>query len=46
MKRALVKSEKGLCGSVRMDGKNPKTVWWNDEVKAVAERKRLHGRSC
>ena len=28
-----------MCGSVKAEGKNPKSVWWNDEVKAAVRRK-------
>ena len=36
---AMVKSAREVCGSVRVGGKNPKCVWWNDEVKAAVRRK-------
>ena len=39
VKYVLVESARELCGSVRVGGKNPKCVWWNDEVKAVVRRK-------
>ena len=29
----MVESAKEVCYSVRVEGKNPKSVWWNDEVK-------------
>ena len=35
----MVESEREVCGSVRVEGKNPESVWWNDEVKAEVERK-------
>ena len=28
-----------MAGSVRVGGNNPKSVWWNDEVKAADKRK-------
>ena len=28
-----------MRGSVRVGGKNPKSVWWNDEIKAAVRRK-------
>ena len=28
-----------LCSSVRVGGRNPKSVWWDDEVKAAFKRK-------
>ena len=31
VKRAMVESAREVCGSVRVGGKNPKSVWWNDE---------------
>ena len=27
-----------MCGSVRIGGKNLKSVWWNDEIKAAVRR--------
>ena len=39
VKWTMVESEREVCGSVRVGGKNPKSVWWNDEVKAVVRRK-------
>ena len=35
--------EREVCGSVRVWGKNPKCVWWNDEIKAVVRERRLLG---
>ena len=35
------KGKREVCGSVRVGGKNPKSVWWNDEIKAVVRRKVL-----
>ena len=34
----MVESEREVCGSVRVGGKEPK-VWWNDEIKAAVRRK-------
>ena len=31
MERAMVESAREVCGSVRMEGKNPKRVWWNNK---------------
>ena len=28
-----------VCGSMRVGGKNPNSVWWNDEVKVAVRRK-------
>ena len=39
VKRTLFESAKEVCGSVRVGGKNPKSVWWNDEVRAAVRRK-------
>ena len=27
------------CGSMMAGEKNPKSVWWNDEIKATVKRK-------
>ena len=35
MELAVVES-----GSVRVGGKKPKSVWWNDQVKAMVKRKK------
>ena len=39
VKRAMVESSREVCGSVRVRGKNPKSMWWNDEVKDAVKRK-------
>ena len=39
VKWAMVESPREVCGSVRAEGKNPKSVWWNDEIKAGVRRK-------
>ena len=31
-----------VCGSV-VEGGNPKSVWWNDQVKAAVKRKEVLG---
>ena len=28
-----------MVRSVRVGGKNPKSVWWNDDIKAAVRRK-------
>ena len=33
----MVESVREMCGSVT--GRKPKSVWWNDEVKAEVKRK-------
>ena len=38
-KRAMVESAREVCSSVRVGGKNQKSVWWNDEIKAAVTRK-------
>ena len=35
----MVESAEELCSSVRAGGKNPNSVWWNDEIKAAVRRK-------
>ena len=35
----MVQSAREVYGSVRVDGRNPKSVWWNYEVKALVRRK-------
>ena len=32
-----------MCGSVRVGDVNPKSVWWNDQVKAAVIRKEVLG---
>ena len=39
VKRAMVESAREVCGSVKVGGKNPKSVWWNNEVKYAGRRK-------
>ena len=34
-----MESVREVCGSMRVGGKNPKSVWWNYEIKAVVRRK-------
>ena len=34
-----VESAREMCGSMRVGGKNPKRVWWKDEIKAAVRRK-------
>ena len=41
LKRAMVKSTREVCSSVRVEGKNKKNVRWNDEVKAAVRRKEV-----
>ena len=38
VKQAMVESGREVCDSVRVGGKNPKSVWRNDEIKAAVRR--------
>ena len=38
VKRAMVESAREVCGSVRVEGGNPKSVLWNNQVKTVVKR--------
>ena len=44
VKRAMVESAREVCGSVRVEGKNPKSVRWNEEIKVIVRRKESVGR--
>ena len=35
----MVENAREVCGSVRVGGGNPKSGWWNDQVKPVVKRK-------
>ena len=39
LKWTMVENTREMCDSVRMVGKNPKNVWWNDEAKSAVRRK-------
>ena len=39
MKWAMIESARELHGSVRVGGRNPKNVWWNDKVKGSVRKK-------
>ena len=39
VKWAMVESLREVCGMVRVGGKNPKSVWLNDEIKVAVRRK-------
>ena len=41
VKWAMIESTREVCGSVKGEGKNPKSLWWNDEVQAVFRRKEV-----
>ena len=34
-KMGMIESAKEVYGSMRVGGENPKSLWWNDKVKAV-----------
>ena len=34
----MVESAREVCGSVRDGGKNPKSVWWSDEIKSTVTK--------
>ena len=38
VKRVKVSSRE-VCTSVRVGGKNPNSMWWNDKIKAAVRRK-------
>ena len=42
----MVESAKEVCSSVRVGGKNPKGVLWNDEIKAAVRRKEDAWKGC
>ena len=46
VKRTMVASASEVCGSVRVGEKNPKSVWWKDEIKLQLGKRRLFGRGC
>ena len=39
VKRAMVERAREVYSSVRVGGINPKSVWWDDEIKAAVRRK-------
>ena len=39
VKWAMGESAREVCGSVRVWGKDPKSMWWNDKIKAAVRRK-------
>ena len=40
----MVESAREVCGSVRLGGKNPKNVCWNNEIKVQLGERSLLGR--
>ena len=41
VKKAVTDSAREVCSSVRAGTKKTKCEWWNDEVKAIVERKEV-----
>ena len=41
VKWTMVGSAREVCGSVRLGGNNPKSIWWNNEVKAEVRGKEV-----
>ena len=39
VKRTIVESRREVCGSVRVEGKNTNSLWWNYERIAAVRRK-------
>ena len=39
VKQAMVERAREVCGSLKVGGKYPKSLWWNDEIKAEVRRK-------
>ena len=40
VKWAMFESTWEVCSSVRMAGKEPKYMWWHDEIKAAVQKER------
>ena len=40
VKPEMLESARKVCGSVRVGGGNPKSVWWNVQVKREVKRKK------
>ena len=36
----MVESAREVCGSVRVGEKDPKSVWWNYEIKATVRKEK------
>ena len=39
VKWEIVEGAREVCNLLRVGGENPKSVWWNDEVKAAVRRR-------
>ena len=37
---AMIERAREVCDSVRLGGKNPKSVWWIDKIKSTVRRKK------
>ena len=37
----MVENAREVCGLVRVVGNNPKSMWWNNRVKAEGRRKEV-----
>ena len=37
----MAESAREVCGSVRVEGKNPKSAWWSVKIKAAVKRKEV-----
>ena len=44
VKQAIVESVREVCGSVRVGGGNPKSLWLNEQL--LLEERRMLGRRC
>ena len=40
VKQAMIESARDVCGSGKGDWENPKSVWWNNEIKAAVKKKK------
>ena len=36
----MIENAREVCGLIRIRGKNPKSVWWKQDVKAEGRRKK------
>ena len=39
----MAESAREVCDSVQVKGENPKSVWWNNQVKATVKGKEVLG---
>ena len=40
VKQAMDESAREVCDSVKVGGRNPKSVWWIDKVQSCSQRKK------